>query len=509
MKFNLPLSAFKALLLVALFAPLTAPMSVSGLETGPSDFRISNSGPALDPDFRGANPNLAFNVTDNEFLVVWSANQHPIEPVFETEIFAQRLHGDTGAALGAPIRISQMGPDTIGGFGNKGEGGEPAFLEALEPAVAWNSEQNEYLVVWWGDDNTPPLVDNKREVFGRRLNGDGQPLAAQFRISFMGSDGDPLAEGSAPEVIYNPAQQEYFVVWQGDNINGVFVDQESEIWGQRITAVNGEPLGSVIRISDMGEADGDASFTAADPDIAITSSGGTYLVVWEGDDDGGSAVDGEQEVYGQLLDASTGAEIGPNDIRISELGPIGATNYDAGNAVAAFNPITGQFLVAFNGSDDDDGTVRNDLEIYVQGLATNGALAGDPRRISAMGPDGVDTYWGIGPQIQYDPAGGEFLVVWSGEDDAGDLVPNEFEIYGTALTGSGENLRPRRRLTRMGPDGSSMWLAGNPRLARNPISQKFLLVFNGSDDRVDLAPREFEVFGQFLLLDIIQSTSFE
>jgi hypothetical protein len=43
-----------------------------------------------------------------------------------------------------------MGPD-----------GNPYFA-ALNPAVAYNPAGNEYLIVWFGDDNTGSLVDNWR-----------------------------------------------------------------------------------------------------------------------------------------------------------------------------------------------------------------------------------------------------------------------------------------------------------------------------------------------------------
>ncbi|MFK7954622.1 MAG: hypothetical protein AB8B96_00875 [Lysobacterales bacterium] len=486
---------------------LALSVSAQALEIGPSDFQITQQGPALDSNFRASNPGVAYNTQSNEFLVVWSGSQHPIEPVFETEIYAQRLDGDSGALLGQPIRVSQMGPDGPPAFGNKGDGGQPPFLEALDPVIAWNGQQNEFLVVWWGDDTTPPLVDDKREVFGRRLGLDGNPVGDQFRISFMGAQGDTLAEGISPEVIYNPTQGEYFVTWQGDNINGVFADQEFEIWGQRITGGSNALAGGVIRISDMGEVDGDNSFTAADSDITL--AGGNYLVVWEGDDDGGTAVDGEQEIYGQLIDASTGTEVGDNDFRISFRGPVGATDYDSGNAVVAFNPQSNQFLVAYNGSDDDDGTVRNDIEVYVQGVTLGGSLIGEGQRISSMGPDGVDTYWGLGPQIAYDSLAGEFLIVWIGENDTGALINNEFEVYGKPLTATGNAVRPRRRLSQMRPDGLSYAGAGLPRLARNPTTNQFLMVFSGNDSRDGLAPREREIFGQFLFLDIVSSTSFE
>jgi hypothetical protein len=54
------------------------------------------------------------------------------------------------------FRLSDMGPD-----------GDTGYF-AMYPALAHNSLDHEYLVVWLGEDNTPPLVDNELEVFGQR-----------------------------------------------------------------------------------------------------------------------------------------------------------------------------------------------------------------------------------------------------------------------------------------------------------------------------------------------------
>ena len=57
------------------------------------------------------------------------------------------------------FRLSDMGPD-----------GDINY-DAQYPAVAYNSTDNEYLVVWRGDDNTPPLVDEEDEIFGQLIDG--------------------------------------------------------------------------------------------------------------------------------------------------------------------------------------------------------------------------------------------------------------------------------------------------------------------------------------------------
>ena len=38
------------------------------------------------------------------------------------------------------------------------------------PHVAFSPTSNEYLVVFEGDDDTPPLVDGESEIFGQRLD---------------------------------------------------------------------------------------------------------------------------------------------------------------------------------------------------------------------------------------------------------------------------------------------------------------------------------------------------
>jgi len=65
----------------------------------------------------------------------------------------------TGAEIGAnDFRLSDMGPDGDANYG------------AYYPAVACNSANNEYLVVWHGDDDTGALVNNENEIFGQRFD---------------------------------------------------------------------------------------------------------------------------------------------------------------------------------------------------------------------------------------------------------------------------------------------------------------------------------------------------
>ena len=85
--------------------------------------------------------------------------------------------------------------------------------------------------------------------------------------------------------------------------------------------------GTDARISDMGP-DGNTAFGAFRPAVAYnpattsTSSSGTAR-------QHGAARDGEHEIFGQRLNAATGADVGTNDFRICDIGPDGDANFGA------------------------------------------------------------------------------------------------------------------------------------------------------------------------------------
>ena len=131
----------------------------------------------------------------------------------------------------------------------------------------------------------------------------------------MGPNGNPSYDASKPAVTYNSAGNEYFVVWSADD--DALADNELEVYAQRIKADTGAPLGmDDRRISDMGPNNNDL-FNAEHPVIAYNEDDNLYLVSWIGDDNNAPLVDGEYEVFTQLLDGLDGAEMGNNDQRIS------------------------------------------------------------------------------------------------------------------------------------------------------------------------------------------------
>ena len=534
----------------------TFPVTVDP-EIGTNDFRLSDMGPDGDITFDGFECAVAYNNLNNEFLVVWEGDDDVAGlSDGEFEIFGQRIDGTAGGPLGAnDFRISDMGPDGV------------LTLDAVHPAVTYNRVDNEYLVVWSGDDGTPPLVDGEFEIFGQRLAGttgaeigandfrissmgpDGNPLfdasdpdvvydaildqylvvwsgddvtddeheihgqrlagatgaeigADDFRVSDMGPDGDPLFDAEVPRAALSTSAGEYLVVWQGDDDSGLRANGEFEIHGQRITASTGAEVGANdFRISDMGP-DGDIDFDARSPAIAYDGDRNQYLVVWEGDDDAGTLVDGETEIFGQRVDALTGAELGSGDFRISDMGPDGDPLWDAQKPAVAYNPVNREFLVVWSGEDDAAGLANGEFEIYAQRIAaaTGAEIGTNDFRISDMGPDGDPLFDALDPSVAFNAAGDEYLVVWAADDLAGTQVEGETEIFGQRLAGAtGAEIGTNDfRITDVGPDGDPLWDAAVPQVAYNPAGAEYLVVFAAEDNIGLLANGEFEIYGQRL-----------
>ncbi|MBX7148669.1 DUF4215 domain-containing protein [bacterium] len=403
----------------------------NGNEIG-SDFRISDMGPNGDVDYdvqggtQKNQPTIVYNSTDNEYLVVWNGEDNTGSLIDgEPEIFGQRLDADGNEIGTNDFKISTMGPD---GDGN--------YFASSGAHASYNSTNNEYLVVWTGEDDTAPLVNNEVEVFGQRLDTDGNEIGTNdFRISDMGTNGTTNhAPFGDPRVTYNNTDNEYLVVWSGDDNTGALVQEAYEIFGQRLDTDGNEIGTNDFRISDMGELDTDTAFQAFYPNVTYNQTDNEYLVVWYGDDERDDVTDDEYEIYGQLLDAD-GNEIGDNDFKISDVGPDSSNNYLALSPNAYFNSLDDEYLVTWAAEDNNGGMVDEEYEIFGQRLNTNGDEIGDNDfRISDMGPDGDANYDATYTQsIAFNITLNQYLVVWSGDDNTGTLVDGEIEIFGQSL----------------------------------------------------------------------------
>jgi hypothetical protein len=436
--------------------------------------QVSFQAPDGDAQFDASRAALAHNNVHFEHLVVW---QGMTGTVGEFEIYGQRV-GVDGGRRGPLIRVSDMGPDGNAAFG------------AFDPSVVYNPAANEYLVVWRGDDDTGPLVDGEFEIFAQRLSVAGVEVGGDFRISDMGPDGNTAHSASTPAIAYNASSGEYLVAWSGDDDTGPLVNDEFEVFTQRISSTGAE-IGTDTRVSQMG-ADGDSSLGAFDPAVAYDAKADGYLVTWRGDDDTAPLVDDEFEIFAQRL-STTGAEVG-TDTRISTMGPDGNAAFGAGAPAVEYNAADGEYLVAWSGDDDTTPLVDDEFEVFAQRVGAAGMPLGARARVSQMGPDGAGTYAAAVPTLSYNTKANEYLVAWHGDDDTAPLVDDEFEIFVQRLDATAGAIGRNTRLSRMGPDGSTAYGALEPDVSYHQGADRYLVAWHGDDDTAPLVDDELEVY---------------
>ncbi len=219
---------------------------------------------ATNPDNQ-ERPDVVYNSTKNEYLVIWQDYR-----LGNWDIYGRRISGAC-SPLGDEFSISQES------------------ARQWYPALAYNSAENQYLVVWW--DNRD---GNGGDIYGQQLSSDGQPLG----------DNSPISTAQSvqrfPDVMYSNFENDYLVVWTDyRNPTGTAFD----IYGQRVTS-NGEKRGDNFPIS---MAPHDQSY----PAVAHNGLEDQCLVVWQ---DGRHYNALRWEVYGALLE----------DVAISKEAPIKA-----------------------------------------------------------------------------------------------------------------------------------------------------------------------------------------
>ena len=389
-------------------------IGADGLPVG-GILRISNMGPSGNALYNGRAPEVAYNPTTDEYLVVWHGDDDSLADN-EYEIWGRLIKGD-GTPASAQFRISRMGADN-----------DPDY-DAFDSDVVYNSDLDQYVVVWEADD--PSLGDNEYEIWGRRLSATGSSIDNDdVRISDMGPEGgaSPALFGARdPKIAYDPDARQYMVVWEGDDV----VDGEFEIHGQRL----GQGLGP-LGVNDFPISETPGALDGLDPEIAYSTVARRFMVVWEA-----AKVAGETEIYGEFRDANADL-IGTSDMRISTSGPDGDIAFDAENPHVVANDRANEFLVSWEMDDDQPGLVVNEEEIFAQRFSGAGVTVGTlEARVSAMGPANNSGYDGLDATSAYNSADNTYLIGWRGDDNTGGLVNNEDEIY-ARLHGAGTATEP-------------------------------------------------------------------
>jgi RHS repeat-associated protein len=123
------------------------------------------------------------------------------------------------------------------------------FNDQSQPAVSYNPDDNQYLVVWQDASRLPVTIQ------GQRLAGDGSLIGSSFTIATSGAN---------PAVAYSPVDESYLVVWQ----------TTTDILARPVAA-DGTP-GTTFTVFA-----GTTTSPAAEPAIAYSAAHDYFLVAWQ------------------------------------------------------------------------------------------------------------------------------------------------------------------------------------------------------------------------------------
>jgi hypothetical protein len=197
----------------------------------------------------------------NGYLVVWQDGRNGAGS--DSDIYGHLLAG-SGALSGTLITITTAAGDQ------------------LDPAVAYNSRRDEYLVVWSDYRN-----GGSADLYGQLVRSDGSLGASPVLTISLASSSQKMVD-----VVYNPDREEYLAVWQ-DYRNGPY-----DIYGQVISG-GGGLVGSELAIATAPNIQ-DVPELAYSP-APGPGAEGLYLVVWEAGRDGA-----QDPTYGPLVRAGCG-----------------------------------------------------------------------------------------------------------------------------------------------------------------------------------------------------------
>ena len=372
-----------------------------------------------DDDIYQYDPKVTYNSQNRQYLVVYWNNRPGCD-----DIYAQLVRHD-GSLINGYIAIA-YGCDA----------------ERRHPDVAYNSIDNEFLVVWESE------IEGKVTIYGRRVSRDGELLGTSpSAISIIDS---PLTIGK-PAVAYAYTDNKYLVVW---------LHKESTGAGDLV-------LGRII--NPDGTTDDD-SFTVEDvmgsskdtPGVAYNRHANRFLVVWAHQ----TWADPVWEIRGQQVHGSGGLYGNPISI-------VKIAGKDCKNPSVAAIPTAStddKFLIVWEYWWD---SIPSDIDIRARMMSEEGDLQSILAVSNSLDIEGY-------PRVAGSEANKKFLVTWSNAMTIG--------LWGRYISDTGDFLSDPIN------SGSPGAVPGTGDVAAGPVGD-FLAVWSDDlmhDDELEYA----DVFGQ-------------
>ena len=281
------------------------------------------------------------------------------------------------------------------------------------PAVAYGAARDEFLVGWVDVDGA------NSDVFVQRVSATGTPLGSRVAAS--------SSAGSVPKkdvaVAWDPYDDQFPVAWSEIRPLAVGSGHPSypysstgvyEVLAQRLRASDLAAQGGNVQVTDHTYHSGFYidEFNNLRSSVAWDSSQRLWRIIWmqEWDTSGRYSLDDYDVFFRSLDPANAGSPLGP-------LGWGAMTAYHEGDPSAAWDPVGGQVLFAYNTRPG----ASSRLEVRLGAGASSAVVASD------SAADLVD------PQIAGDPVSKRVLLSWTRRPSGGNRTVEAAVFDGTNL----------------------------------------------------------------------------
>jgi len=444
---------------------------------------------------------VAYNNTDDEFMVVWQGSELAVGP---NEIFAQRVDATDGSLVGSRTMVSPTD-----------------HMYAHAPAMAYNDQTNQYLVVWEGEnvDETEPVdppqagIPLPMSVCAPHTGVAYNPNRNLYYAVRAGNSSFELNTYDANGALLNttPAGFDFRGLWWNPN-TATLEGNGYNTNGYRVVDLdaNGYALSTGTNLAGLFQPDaqsvGDYDFQANE--VIFYDNGRIYRYArTTGAALGNYAITGLPVATGNLnsntvgytgiagkeilvydyvtkrvyfIDKATGAFVQQVQLPASAPGP---SIYDLSYANAkAWISDCSQWI-----SYDiiNNPLAQSNTNIFGQLLNASGSLSGT---VLSITDDGFGIF-NANPDVAYNSTSNKYMVVWSGDDGGG---PSAKQVFGHLLGSGGALDGSQFQVSFMGEHAFA------PSMAYNATSNEYMVVWQGSGSG-SLAPGEDEIFGRKLL----------
>jgi hypothetical protein len=253
-------------------------------------------------------------------------------------------------------------------------------LKEEKPSIAYSSDRQEYLVVWYNDR---PGNDDIR---GQRVSKNGGLVGGPFYVSAGAG-----AERRYPTVTYNSKHDQYLIVWEHND----------GLWNSiRARRVSG--AGIVLDTTDIVITSGSNIITPAKPAVEYAYTSDKYLVVWQ---ETFHPIPIQTDIIGKVV-TSSGTPDGSSFTISKDPG-----NYPRREPDLAYNRKRNEYLVVwqqyYSSSTDDvigrrvtgGGVPLNPADIFIHSVS----VSSNNPSVAALPNATADGQYLVVFELQYNP----------------------------------------------------------------------------------------------------------